>query len=35
VTQQTVFTPANLAVKSYAEVDRSGLMLDQLARGAP
>jgi glutathione-S-conjugate glycine hydrolase len=34
VTQETVFTPANLAVKSYAEVDRSGLMLDQLARFA-
>jgi hypothetical protein len=34
VTQQTVFTPANLAVKSYAEVERSGLMLDQLARFA-
>jgi hypothetical protein len=31
VTQETVFTPANLAVKSYAEVDRSGLTLDQLA----
>jgi hypothetical protein len=34
VTQETVFTPANLLVKSYAEVDRSGLMLDQLARFA-
>jgi Phytochelatin synthase len=34
VTQQTVFTPANLLVKSYDEVDRSGLMLDQLARFA-
>jgi hypothetical protein len=34
VTQETVFTPANLLVKSYDEVDRSGLMLDQLARFA-
>jgi Phytochelatin synthase len=34
VTQETVFTPANLAVKSYAEVDRSGMTLDQVARFA-
>jgi hypothetical protein len=34
VTQETVFTPANLLVKSYDEVDRSGVMLDQLARFA-
>jgi hypothetical protein len=34
VTQETVFTPANLLVKSYDEVDRSGLVLDQLARFA-
>jgi hypothetical protein len=34
VTQGTVFTPANLLVKSYDEVDRSGLTLDQLARFA-
>jgi hypothetical protein len=34
VTQETVFTPANLAIKSYAEVDRSGLTLDQLVQFA-
>jgi hypothetical protein len=34
VTQETVFTPANLAVKSYEEVDKSGLTLDQLAQFA-
>ena len=34
VTQDTVFTPANLLVKSYDEVDRGGLVLDQLARFA-
>ena len=34
VTQETVFTPANMAIKSYAEVDRSGMTPDQLARFA-
>jgi hypothetical protein len=34
VTQEAVFTPANLAVKDYAEVDRSGLTLDELGRFA-
>ena len=32
VTQDTVFTPANLAIKSYEDVDESGLTLDQLAQ---
>jgi hypothetical protein len=34
VTQETVFTPANLAVRSYAAVDSGGMTLDQLARFA-
>lgn len=33
-TQDAVFTPANQAVKSYEEVDKSGLTLDQLAKFA-
>jgi hypothetical protein len=32
VTQDTVFTPANLAIKSYEDVEKSGLTLDQLAQ---
>jgi len=34
VTQDVVFTPANQAVKSYEEVDKSGLTLGQLAQFA-
>jgi len=34
VTQETIFTPANLAVKSYEEVDKNGVTLDELARFA-
>jgi hypothetical protein len=35
VTQETVFTPANLLVKSYDEVDRSGLMLTSWPASRP
>jgi hypothetical protein len=33
-TQEAVFTPANLAIKSFEEVEKSGLTLDQLAKFA-
>src|SRR5262249_11096351 len=32
VTQDSVFTPANQAIKSYEKVEESGLTLDQLAQ---
>src|SRR5215467_6721034 len=32
VTQDSVFTPANQAIKSYENVEKSGLTLDQLAQ---
>ena len=34
LTQDTVFTPQNLAVKSYARVEASGLTLDELGKFA-
>lgn len=34
LTQDTVFTPQNLAVKSYASVEASGLTLDELGKFA-
>ncbi len=33
-TQDTVFTPQNLAIRSYEDVEKSGMTLDQLARFA-